>query len=173
MKICWDNLEKMEYISHSGEWRKFSGINKNNKKCYHYYIYKEKCKNCRNPYLSAKYGNSNFCSKNCSQKGNNNNFNNFNKNVWPKGFKIATSREAQPELRQMVLKRDNYTCQKCNKHQDELKTGLHCHHIEGIRWEPLESADMDKCITLCKNCHKAVHKIEGCNYNDMKCKEVL
>ena len=107
-----------------------------------------------------------YCSENCKQECPI-----YNQKVWPKGFKLATSREIQPELRQMVLKRDNYTCQKCNKHQDKLKTGLHCHHLEGIRWEPLESADMDKCITLCKDCHKAVHKLPDCGYNDLKCKE--
>lgn len=95
----------------------------------------------------------------------------FNKKIYPDGFKISSSREVQPELRQMRFKIDNYTCQRCGKHQDELDSGLHCHHIEGIRWEPLESADLDKVITLCKDCHKEVHKIEGCGYNDMKCKK--
>lgn len=42
-------------------------------------------------------------------------------------------------------------------------------NLEGIRWEPLESADIDKCITLCKNCHIKVHKKDGCGYNDFKC----
>ena len=93
----------------------------------------------------------------------------YNQQYYPKGFKPATSREVQPELRQMRFKIDNYTCQKCGKHQDELETGLHCHHIEGIRWEPLESADLDKVITLCKDCHLKVHKIEGCGYHDMRC----
>ena len=94
----------------------------------------------------------------------------YNQQYYPKEYKPATSREVQPELRQMRFELDNYTCQRCNKHQDELETGLHCHHIEGIRWEPLESADLDKVITLCKDCHKEVHRIEGCGYNDMKCK---
>lgn len=95
----------------------------------------------------------------------------YRKVKYPKDFKPATSREVQPELRQMRFEIDNYTCQKCGKHQDELESGLHCHHIEGIRWEPLESADIDKVITLCKNCHKKIHiNIEGCKYDEMKCK---
>ena len=69
----------------------------------------------------------------------------------------------------MVLKRDKYTCQKCEKHQNELKVGLHCHHITGIVQNPIESADIDNCITLCKNCHKEVHKLPKCGYNDLKC----
>jgi len=94
----------------------------------------------------------------------------YGQHKYPKGFKPATSREVQPELRQMRFEIDNYTCQKCKKHQDELEVALHCHHIEGILWEPLESADVDKVITYCKICHKEVHEIEGCGYNDMKCK---
>jgi len=79
------------------------------------------------------------------------------------------NREVQPELRQMVFARDNYTCQKCNIHRDDLDNGLHCHHIEGIRWSPLESADVDHCITVCVKCHKKIHKIPGCNYYEMRC----
>jgi len=80
---------------------------------------------------------------------------------------LELNREVQPELRQMVFERDRYRCIKCGKIE-----GLHCHHIEGIRWNPLESADMDSCITVCKNCHKEIHQKEGCGYNDMKCKEI-
>ena len=36
MKICWDNLEKLEYKN--GFWY--------DNKRYHYYIYKDSCKNC-------------------------------------------------------------------------------------------------------------------------------
>jgi len=89
---------------------------------------------------------------------------------YPRGYKSSTiTREVQPELRQMRFKVDNYTCQKCKKHQDELDVPLHCHHLEGIRWEPLESADLDKVITVCADCHEKIHKIEGCGYHDMKC----
>ena len=70
----------------------------------------------------------------------------------------------------MVLKRDNYTCQKCKKHQKDLNVGLHCHHKEGILWEPLESADIDQCITLCKNCHIETHK-NPCPIKDYKRKK--
>jgi len=74
------------------------------------------------------------------------------------------TREVQAQLRQMVFERDNWACIKCTNTKE-----LHCHHIEGIRWEPLESTDIDKCVTLCKNCHKQIHKIEGCNPSDMRC----
>lgn len=89
--------------------------------------------------------------------------------IYPKDHKPATSREVQPELRKMVFARDNYTCQKCNTHRDNLEVGIHCHHIEGIQWEPLQSADTDMCITFCADCHNKVHQIPGCGRHDMKC----
>lgn len=93
----------------------------------------------------------------------------FRTQKWPKGFKKATSREVQPELRQMVLKRDNYTCQHgdCGKTIDDAE--LHCHHITGVVQNPIESADIDNCITFCKEHHKEIHKNKGCGYNDLKC----
>lgn len=100
---------------------------------------------------------SNECKKECPI---------YNQNKYPKSYKKASSREVQPELRQMVFERDGWKCTEC----DSTKS-LHCHHVEGIRYEPLESADIDKCITLCKKCHKKVHKKEGCGYHDFKCKE--
>jgi len=105
-----------------------------------------------------------YCSDKCKQECSI-----YRQVKYPKGFKPATSREVQAELRQMRFEIDDYTCQRCKKRQDELDVALHCHHIEGIRWEPLESADLDKVITLCKTCHLEVHQIEGCGYHDMKC----
>ena len=107
-----------------------------------------------------------YCSDDCKQECPI-----YQQKLWPKGFKPATSREVQPELRQMCFKRDDYICQKCGKSQDELDVGLQCHHIEGIRWEPLESADLDKVITFCKICHIEVHKQPDCGYYDLRCKE--
>jgi hypothetical protein len=75
------------------------------------------------------------------------------------------TRELQPELRRMVFERDNWTCIKCGNTKY-----LHCHHLEGIRWEPIESADMDKCITVCKDCHEEIHKKDDCGKSDMRCK---
>jgi hypothetical protein len=53
---------------------------------------------------------------------------------------------------------DDYTCQntKCNKTID--KAELHCHHNTSVELNPIESADLDNCITLCKKCHIMVHR---------------
>ena len=87
----------------------------------------------------------------------------YNQKKYPKGFKKATSREVQPELRQMVLKRDNYTCQKCGSTEH-----LHCHHVFPVSIEPLESADIDNCITYCKECHIQAHKKDGCRNGQLR-----
>lgn len=84
----------------------------------------------------------------------------------PKSFKLGTSREVQSELRQLVLERDDYECQKCGADIEE--TELHCHHIEGIEQNPIESADIDLCITLCKKCHSKIHSENGCSRYDLR-----
>ena len=76
---------------------------------------------------------------------------------------LELNREVQPELRKMVLKKDGYKCVKCGKEKE-----LHCHHIIPVAIEPLESADIDNCITLCVECHKEAHKKDGCNYGEIK-----
>jgi hypothetical protein len=104
-----------------------------------------------------------YCSEDCKKECSI-----FNQTLYPKGFKKSSSREVQPELRKMRFEIDNYTCRKCGATES-----LHCHHLEGIRWEPLESADVDKCITYCKACHLEVHQKEDCGFQDMKCNEML
>lgn len=91
----------------------------------------------------------------------------FGKKLWPAGFKRATSREVQAELRQLVLARDDYRCQICYKSVEEVE--LHCHHITGIAKNPIESADMDNCISLCKQHHMKVHSKSGCKFHELRC----
>src|SRR6056297_1121634 len=105
-----------------------------------------------------------YCSEECKQECPT-----YGQVKYPKGFKPASSREVNPILRQLVLARDNYTCQKCGKSQEELTVGLHCHHIIPHVNSPLETNDPDNCITLCKDCHKEVHKIPGCGFAELKC----
>jgi hypothetical protein len=48
------------------------------------------------------------------------------------------------------------------------KGTLHCHHIDPVINNPIESADVDVCITLCKSCHKEVHNKPGCKYHELR-----
>lgn len=95
----------------------------------------------------------------------------FKRRNWPKGHKPATSREVQPELRQMVLERDNWTCQYGDCGATVETTEIHCHHITGVEQNPIESADVDNCITFCKKHHKKVHREEGCKYHQLRKKK--
>ena len=106
-----------------------------------------------------------YCSDQCKQECPT-----YGRILYEKGRKTATSREVQPQLRKMVLLRDDYTCQKCNTYKDDLDVGLHCHHIYPLNESPITSADMDECITYCVDCHKWVHmNVAGCGYGEMRC----
>ncbi len=100
---------------------------------------------------------SNQCKNNCSL---------FYQKKYPKGDKPYrdTSRPDQPELRRIVLERDNNQCQRC-----ESIENLHCHHITGVEINPVESADVDNCITLCVECHNKAHIESGCRMHKQKC----
>ena len=101
-----------------------------------------------------------YCSEGCKQACPI-----FWKEKWPEGYAPETSRETTSEFRKLVLERDNWTCQKCGIKDVEL----HCHHIDPIVNNPVESADLDNGITLCKVCHKLVHKSIGCTYQELRC----
>jgi hypothetical protein len=103
-----------------------------------------------------------YCSENCKKSCPT-----FNQKIWPKGFKKATSREVVPLLRQLVLERDDYTCQKCGVTTEAAQ--LHAHHEKSYTLNKIMANDPDNCITLCKDCHKRIHLQEGCKYNDLKC----
>ena len=103
-----------------------------------------------------------YCSENCKQACPI-----YDQNKWPKGFKQVTSREVVPLLRQIVLKRDDYMCQKCGATTEIAQ--LHVHHIIPYVQNKMQANDPDSCITLCKECHKKVHQQEGCKYSDLTC----
>lgn len=104
-----------------------------------------------------------YCSENCKHSCPV-----YSQKKYPKGFKKASSREVNSLIRQMCFKRDNWECQICGKSIDEVQ--LHCHHIEGYTQNPLLGNDIDNVVTLCKECHKEVHKLPGCGYFDLRCK---
>jgi 5-methylcytosine-specific restriction endonuclease McrA len=134
-----------------------------------------KCKYCNkwfsptNSEVKAYFhqGTSLYCSDGCKKSCPT-----YRVQKYEKGFRQNTSREVQPELRKLVLERDNWTCQKCGANKDnDITVTLHCHHIDPVKNNPIESADMDNCVTLCKACHKEVHKQKGCRTSDLaKCK---
>jgi len=55
--------------------------------------------------------------------------------------------------RESVLKRDNYICQKCG-----LTSNLEAHHIKEFARYPDLRFDINNGLTVCKPCHKEIHK---------------
>ena len=64
------------------------------------------------------------------------------------------------KVREIVLKRDNYTCQDCGIKRDinNPSTYTEVHHIIPIEHGG-EEFDPDNCITLCHKCHMVRHEI--------------
>jgi len=104
-------------------------------------------------------GNRFYCSEMCKV-----NCPTYKKIKYPAGFKKATSREVVPELRRLVFERDSWMCQMCSSLEN-----LHCHHVKGYAQNKMLANDPDNCITLCKDCHEAVHKKNGCRGVDLSC----
>lgn len=58
------------------------------------------------------------------------------------------------QWRKAVYKRDNWTCQKCGY----KGSNLNAHHIKHFIKHVEIRLDINNGITLCKDCHKEVHK---------------
>lgn len=59
-------------------------------------------------------------------------------------------------VRQYVLKRDNYTCQCCGARPTHKKpVRLHVHHLESRKTGGNAPSNL---VALCEHCHKALHK---------------
>lgn len=106
-----------------------------------------------------------YCSQEC--KDNCPTYSLSGARIKQKNLEYESPREVQSELRKLVFERDNYTCQKCGKDKNKENFELHCHHINPVKLDPLESADINNCISLCKDCHKETHKKDGCGYKQL------
>ncbi|WP_343336983.1 hypothetical protein TPELB_21200 [Terrisporobacter petrolearius] len=65
------------------------------------------------------------------------------------------------QWRTSVLRRDNYTCQCCDKHG----VYLNAHHLNGYHWDKEHRYDVNNGVTLCGDCHKEFHSIYGSHDN--------
>lgn len=59
--------------------------------------------------------------------------------------------------RTTVFQRDNYTCQLCGQKGGKLNA----HHIKRFAKDIANRFNVANGVTLCVDCHKYVHKVEG------------
>jgi len=71
-------------------------------------------------------------------------------NVNRKRPRLRLEPEAYRELRNRVLERDGWRCQQCGR-----STNLHVHHLRSR--SKLGNDTCENLITLCVDCHRAVH----------------
>jgi len=64
----------------------------------------------------------------------------------------------------MIKARDKFTCQRCQT--TLLNSLLDAHHILACRQYPELSLEMSNGVTLCRACHKKLHKIYGKSSNE-------
>ena len=57
--------------------------------------------------------------------------------------------EFNNKLKGQIRQRDNYRCQECFRHQNELKRKLHVHHLDFNK----KNNNPSNLISLCNNCH--------------------
>ena len=62
----------------------------------------------------------------------------------------------EKKWREKIFKRDDYTCQECDKRGGDLNA----HHIRFWSKHPKERFKLYKGVTLCVSCHKDVHRFE-------------
>ena len=73
---------------------------------------------------------------------------------WEKTDKDIRKSKAYSDWRKSVFERDDFTCAICGHRGGELNA----HHIKPFAKYPEDRFDVDNGITLCKECHKQVHK---------------
>jgi hypothetical protein len=88
----------------------------------------------------------------------------YGKVKYPKNNKPYYTRPLQKEWASLVLKQNDnkHICEICGEY------GNIAHHIYPVKCNPLESADVDNGIIICKVCHNKVHQISGCTLQEIR-----
>jgi endogenous inhibitor of DNA gyrase (YacG/DUF329 family) len=121
----------------------------------------KKCFYCNNDFTieSKNKRTVKYCSRECMKLGfpKGENHNNFKKEL---SRDYRSKHRLFPEVqiwRKTIFKRDQYTCQICNKIGDRLNA----HHFENYSSNKDKRFNIDNGITLCIKCHKSFHSEYG------------
>jgi len=82
---------------------------------------------------------------------------NWKGGITSKNTKLWRSKEYQL-WQKAILEKNNYTCQICG---DNTRGKLHAHHLWQKSKFPELMFEIRNGITLCKKCHKKIHKKKG------------
>lgn len=127
------------------------------------------CKYCGEEFKAYSYYSRDFCSKQCFREWSQDGFAGEGNPVWRGGYDGYYGSNWDQQ-REKALERDEYTCQECGKHADEMDQSPHIHHKKRLGWfkeeydapEWYEKANVvDNLETLCAACHMAKEWKEG------------
>ena len=142
-------------------------------------LYMRKCPNC-NEIFYTKQHYVNFCSRTChtnfyrgiskpkslstiEKTSNTKKINGSARGHKNPNWQGGLQKQKQPrnvleyrKWRLEIFKRDNFTCQLCDKNSYEIK--IIAHHKKQVALYPELIYNINNGITLCVNCHKRIHK---------------
>lgn len=84
--------------------------------------------------------------------------------IYKPGRKRDRNTQEYKKWRADVYKRDNYTCKICNMRGVPIEA----HHIKPWAKYPKERYDINNGITLCKECHKNIHRHGGTKWKSTR-----
>ena len=156
MRLCWDNLEGLDYVPDLGLWRKPRRVHRHK---YDYYrlVTDHPCEWCGQPFLARVHAapapTPHFCSHRCRGRAKLGALAPRWKGGVTRVRDLIRSSQAYRSWRQVVLHRDNMTCQRCGR----SGVPLHAHHICSFAYWPMFRFDPDNGITVCETCHRRYH----------------
>lgn len=133
-------------------------------------IYKCSCGEVAKTRWARFYRSTHKCCADCAQKLGTEKIKGENHPFWNPNLtdedRISRRYDNRNKIwRNLVYKRDEYTCQCCG---DSSGGNLRAHHKDGYHWCEDRRYDVDNGITLCEECHKSFHIKYGYGNNTEK-----
>lgn len=121
------------------------------------------CQNCGSEFKEYPYRNENmYCSESCYREAATDLFAGEDNPAWRGGWE-AYYGPNWDDQREKAIERDDWQCQDCGKHADDMDRSPDVHHKKRIGWfrEEYDSPEwweranrLENLVTLCPSCHK-------------------